>query len=143
MYRLDETRSTWVEVPGSWVDFDLLLVKAEVLEMSVFCLIGVREQSEPSPEDLPVFPNPFYLAEDEEKTLTFLDLNPGSEVSIYDILGECVRVLQVDNTGRAQWNGMNHDDREKVGPGLYIYEVEHASGKAIIGKILVIRKGEK
>ena len=89
--------------------------------------------------EINVFPNPYRAGEfPENDVISFVNLPIGSEIIIYNLLGEPVfRQAGIDFIYR--WNTHNDNDRA-VQSGLYMYLVKDADNKKLTsGKIVIIR----
>lgn len=89
------------------------------------------------------YPNPFYLSQGQ--TVKIANLPPNSEVRIYSISGELIRILEegVDielkgSLGEAIWDGKN-EEGQQVSRGIYICLVIDAGGEKYIGKIAIVK----
>lgn len=83
-------------------------------------------------------PSPFYLNGEENLTFAQESLTPGAVVKIFTINGLLVRKLSFTEAALG-WDGRDNKGR-LVGSGVYIVTSISPAGKAIAGKIPVIRR---
>ncbi len=69
--------------------------------------------------------------------VTFLHLPPGSEIAIFNILGQKIITLKAGAVNSLQWNLRNASGRQ-VPSGIYFYRVK-AEGLNRMGKLTVLR----
>lgn len=88
------------------------------------------------------YPNPCYL--NRGQIVRIANLPPNSQVRIYSLSGELIRILEEvetnveGNLGEAVWDGKNEEGQE-VARGIYIYLVITAEGERKTGKIAIIK----
>jgi hypothetical protein len=101
---------------------------------SIFALFGNVQEVK---TDIKVYPNPYYAGKDD--LLLFTDVYPSSNLRIYTISGELIKILEdEDKDGKIEWDARN----EKgclVASGIYLYITKGASGKKVNGKVGVVR----
>jgi hypothetical protein len=89
-----------------------------------------------------VFPNPFKPGSGgayDAAEITFRNLTRKSTIKIFNIAGELVKTIEVDNVaGEEKWNAKN-DSGEKVASGVYIYYVSTDGGLKAKGKFAIIK----
>jgi GH18 family chitinase len=87
--------------------------------------------------EIKIYPNPCYMNKDEYVRIDIPDDENKTEISIYNILGERLKVLK-DGDGIEQgfgkrigkWYGKN-ENGQKVASGIYIFVVKYANNKKI------------
>ncbi len=84
------------------------------------------------------YPNPFITGIGKDE-VTFSDLPPNSTVRIFTLLGELVKTLTADGSGKATWDGTNSSDN-LVASGIYFYSLQDQNGKQLLRKLAVLRK---
>jgi hypothetical protein len=97
----------------------------------------VREGSTDVAENK-VYPNPYDPDKALGGALKFRNMPPRTVVTIYNIAGEKVRILESSGYGSADWNGTNGQGA-RVAPGLYLYILKSPDGKSTRGKVWVVK----
>ncbi|MFC1637538.1 Ig-like domain-containing protein [Candidatus Margulisiibacteriota bacterium] len=134
LYRLDETHSLWVRVPGSIVTPDLSCVSTLVPHFSVYTLMARPAETL---TEAYAYPNPFKPGAGHT-IVTFTNLASECTIKIFTLTGELVRtILETDGDGVATWDVKN-ESGEDVASGLYLFAIK--SGDDLKrGKLAVIR----
>jgi len=89
-----------------------------------------------------VYPNPFGFTGNENNTVKFINVVPGSTVKIYTVSGELVNAILAADV-MVKWNLKNRYAK-KVSPGIYYYVVENPeSEKRETGKIFILNQEVK
>jgi uncharacterized repeat protein (TIGR01451 family) len=84
------------------------------------------------------FPNPFNPDRAKDGLLKFINVTPGSLITIYTVSGEMVASIDC-KVIRAEWNGKNNRG-SRVSPGVYFYIIKNLeTGKARRGKIFIVK----
>jgi uncharacterized repeat protein (TIGR01451 family) len=85
-----------------------------------------------------IFPNPFNKSTATGGKLKFMNIVPGSIISIFTISGEAVTSTNVGDDTRYSWNGTNYNG-SPVSPGIYYYTITNATTRQFYrGKIFVV-----
>jgi hypothetical protein len=89
------------------------------------------------PEGQPViYPNPFSLS--VKGLLKFVNMVPGSLITIYTVSGEIVTSIDCPKV-REEWNGKNRQGAS-ISPGIYFYLITNQNTKQIKrGKIFIVK----
>ncbi|MBU0687393.1 MAG: DUF2341 domain-containing protein [Candidatus Margulisbacteria bacterium] len=134
IYRLDETNSLWVRVPGATVNTTLNYVSIPVEHLSVYTLMAapVTNLSNAYAYPVPFIPN------DGHTQITFTNLASQCTIRIFDVSGDLVAVLN-ENDGDAQYNwNVTNAAGSNLASGVYFYHIKSAEDDKS-GKIMVIR----
>lgn len=86
------------------------------------------------------FPVPFRPSLGHDK-ITFTDLPPAVEITIFTLNGERIRRLNKNNSEPTLvWNPVRNENGERVGSGLYLFLIRDLStDEKKLGKLIVIR----
>jgi hypothetical protein len=134
------TGTDWELVTGvQTVDKSNNTITATVKHFSTYRILGSYVSADMS--NVKVYPNPYNPATAVLGKLKVINLPMNSVMKLYSVTGELVRKLsEVDdgNLGWLEWDGKN-DDGDKVGKGVYIYQIQDAAGNKKTGKIGLIK----
>jgi len=136
VYRL--VSGNWLEVNDGTlneVDTSSKVVRCEVTHFSTYTILG-KLYSNTSLSKTVIYPNPFYPEDGE--VCNFEKLADNSQVKIFDLSGNFVKELSVNQIlHSASWDGTS-SNKKKVSSGIYIYLITSPSGNRK-GKIGLIR----
>ncbi|MDD5688428.1 MAG: carbohydrate-binding protein [Elusimicrobia bacterium] len=134
------TGTDWDLVSGvQTVDKVNNTVTATVKHFSTYRILGSYVSVDMS--NVKVYPNPYNPETAVSGKLKVINLPMNSTMKLYSVAGRIVRELkEVDfgNLGWLEWDGKN-DDGDKVGRGVYIYQLEDAAGSKKTGKIGLVK----
>ncbi|MDD5687367.1 MAG: Ig-like domain-containing protein [Elusimicrobia bacterium] len=134
------TGSDWEIVTGvQTVDKTNKTVTAKVNHFSTYRILGSYLSVDLS--NVRVYPNPYNFTTAVQGKLKVINLPINSIMKLYSVDGELVRELKeldYGNLGRIEWDGKDGNG-DKVGRGVYIYQVEDAAGKKKTGKIGLVK----
>jgi hypothetical protein len=108
-------------------------ITGELNHLSIFQVATALPSD--TPEDMRIYPNPYYTARDGWMTID--QLPAGSRVRIFTLRGELVMDSSADSHGIFTWQGTNRGGRS-VASGVYLVVVE-GNGIKAIRKLAVIR----
>ncbi|MDD5688424.1 MAG: carbohydrate-binding protein [Elusimicrobia bacterium] len=114
-------------------------VTATVKHFSTYRILGSYVSADLS--NIKIYPNPYNPDTAIQGKLKIINLPMNSIMRLYSVAGRLARELkEIDfgNLGWLEWDGKN-DDGDKVGRGIYIYQVEDAAGNKKTGKIGLIK----
>ncbi|MDD5687846.1 MAG: hypothetical protein PHE88_08455, partial [Elusimicrobia bacterium] len=114
-------------------------VTATVRHFSTYRILGSYVSADLS--NIKIYPNPYNPATAVLGKLKVTNLPLNSIMKLYSVTGEIIRELkEVDygNFGWLEWDAKN-DKGDKVGKGIYIYQIEDVTGRKITGKIGLIK----
>jgi len=97
-------------------------------------------------KDIKPVPNPFYLFSEYDagpgnKTIKFHHMPATATISIYNLGGERVRVIEHESGAIAEWDALT-DNGLPVASGIYIYVIEAPGYGQKIGKMAVFTEQE-
>ncbi|MDD5687532.1 MAG: discoidin domain-containing protein [Elusimicrobia bacterium] len=134
------TGTDWDLVSGvQTVDKVNNTVTATVKHFSTYRILGSYVSADLN--NIKVYPNPYNPATAVLGKLKVTNLPINSVMKLYSVTGEIIRELKeldFGNLGWLEWDGKN-DNGDKVGKGIYIYQIEDASGSKKTGKIGLIK----
>ncbi|MDD5687375.1 MAG: FG-GAP-like repeat-containing protein [Elusimicrobia bacterium] len=134
------TGTEWELVTGvQAVDKSNNTITATVKHFSTYRVLGSYVSSDMS--NVKVYPNPYNPATAVLGKLKLINLPINSIIKLYSVTGELVRELKetdFGNLGWLEWDGKN-DNGDKVGKGVYIYQIQDAAGNKKTGKIGLIK----
>ena len=148
IYCLNTNTLRWEIVDGDQIlDANAKTVSIKINHFSIYALVSIKS-AEDNLSKVKVFPNPYK----ESSTGIFADSVFGSgvvfdkltanvHIRIYNIAGERVADLTLDNTnGRYVWDCTNNSG-QKVASGVYIYMITNldSSSDKLKGKLVIIR----
>jgi hypothetical protein len=130
----------WDLVTGiQTVDKSNNTVTATVKHFSIYRILGNYVSADMG--NIKVYPNPYNPTTAVLGKLKVINLPMNCIMKLYSVTGELVRELKeidYDNLGWIEWDGKN-DDGDKVGKGVYIYQIEDAAGSKKTGKIGLVK----
>ncbi|MDD5687547.1 MAG: carbohydrate-binding protein [Elusimicrobia bacterium] len=134
------TGTDWDLVSGvQTVDKVNNTITATVKHFSTYRILGSYVSADMS--NVKIYPNPYNPATAVLGKLKIINLPMNSNMKLYNVTGELVRELkEIDfgNLGWIEWDGKDSDG-DKVGRGIYIYQIEDAAGSKKSGKIGLIK----
>jgi len=98
-------------------------------------LVGIHDDHLYDLTDIYAYPNPF--RSDRHTGVTFNGLPPGSEIRVYDIVGNLVYET-VSPAFELDWDVTNSSGAE-LAAGVYLYHVTAPGGESVTAKLAVIR----
>lgn len=125
--RFDEDSKSWTLVPTT-VDSALKRVTGRTAHFSKFQIMTLSPSADIS--NVKVFPNPFRPSKGHTE-IKFVNLPESATVKIYTMLGQRVRELTADSTGRAVWDAKNNAGKDVVSD-IYLAIVEGAGDRKIL-----------
>lgn len=125
--RFDETSQQWTLLPST-VDSVSKRVIGRTQHLSKFQIVSVLPAS--SISNAKVFPNPFQSSKGHTE-IKFTNIPEGTRIKIYTIVGQLVKELFADSTGRASWDVKNSSGKE-VASDIYLAMIEGTGGKKIL-----------
>jgi hypothetical protein len=114
-------------------------VTATVKHFSTYRILGSYVSADMS--NVKIYPNPYNPNTAANGKLKITNLPMNSIMKLYSVTGELVRELKeldFGNLGWLEWDGKNNDG-DKVGRGVYIYQIEDGNGKKKTGKIGLVK----
>ncbi|MDD5688275.1 MAG: Ig-like domain-containing protein [Elusimicrobia bacterium] len=134
------TGTDWDLVTGvQTVDKANNTVTATVRHFSTYRILGSYVSADIN--NVKVYPTPYNPNTAVQGKLKIINLPMNCVMKLYSVTGEMVRELkEIDfgNLGWLEWDGKN-DDGDKVGRGVYIYQIEDAAGSKKTGKIGLVK----
>jgi hypothetical protein len=134
----DETNKRWEALPTTvYPSNNMVIGKSN--HLSKFALLESIPVNDFS--TVKVYPNPYNPTTAVSGKLKMINLPVNSIMKLYSVTGELVRELKeinFGNLGWLEWDGKN-DDGDKVGKGVYIYQIQDAAGKKKTGKIGLVK----
>ncbi|MDD5688205.1 MAG: carbohydrate-binding protein [Elusimicrobia bacterium] len=134
------TGTDWDLVTGlQTVDKTNNTVTATVKHFSTYRILGSYLSADMS--NIKVYPNPYNPATAVLGKLKVMNLPVNSIMKLYNVSGGLVRELkEIDfgNLGWLEWDGKNADG-DKVGRGIYVYQINDSAGNKKTGKIGLIK----
>ncbi|MDD5688433.1 MAG: chitobiase/beta-hexosaminidase C-terminal domain-containing protein [Elusimicrobia bacterium] len=134
------TGTDWELATGiQTVDKSNNTITATVKHFSTYRILGSYVSADMS--NVKVYPNPYNPATAVLGKLKIINLPMNSTMKLFSVTGEIVRELKetdFGNLGWLEWDGKN-DNGDKVGKGVYIYQLEDATGSKKTGKIGLIK----
>jgi hypothetical protein len=109
------------------------MITGELNHLSIYQVATTQAAS--SPEDMRIYPNPYYTSRDG--WLTIDQIPAGSRIRLFTLRGEMVLDSNADSHGIFTWQGANRGGRA-VASGVYLVVVE-GNGIKTIRKLAVIR----
>ncbi|MDD5688430.1 MAG: carbohydrate-binding protein [Elusimicrobia bacterium] len=130
----------WDLVSGvQTVDKTNKTVTATVKHFSTYRILGSYVSTDLN--TVKVYPNPYNPTTAINGMLKVINLPLNVKMKFYSVNGELIRELkEIDygNLGWIVWDGKN-DDGDKVGRGVYVYQLEDANGKKKTGKVGLVK----
>ncbi|MCX7905304.1 MAG: T9SS type A sorting domain-containing protein, partial [Elusimicrobiales bacterium] len=126
--RYDEDKKLWIPL-NSYRSSNYLI--GETYGLSIFAIMELIAAN--NIDNIKIYPNP-YKPNTTPGYLTFSNLPPNTQIYIHSLSGELIKKIITNNSGIAQWDGKNMNNRD-VASGMYIAIVISPDGKKIIKKI--------
>ncbi|MDD5688212.1 MAG: FG-GAP-like repeat-containing protein [Elusimicrobia bacterium] len=134
------TGTDWELVTGiQTVDKTNNTVTATVKHFSTYRILGSYLSADMN--NVRVYPNPYNPTTAVLGKLKVMNLPVNSVMKLYNVSGGLVRELkEIDfgNLGWIEWDGKNADG-DKVGRGVYVYQIEDSAGNKKTGKIGLVK----
>ncbi|MDD5688391.1 MAG: DUF2341 domain-containing protein [Elusimicrobia bacterium] len=134
------TGTDWELVEGvQIIDKINKTLTATVKHFSTYRILGSYISADMS--NIKIYPNPYNPDTAVQGKLKIINLPINSVMKLYSVSGRLARELkEVDfgNLGWLEWDGKN-DDGDKVGRGMYIYQIEDGAGNKKTGKIGLVK----
>jgi len=148
-WRLDETRNTWVELPGTGADTAARTITVPFNTTGVYSMIGTQDTG--ISKSFKAYPVPFRPNGPDAGTglgqtgteaagITFENAPQSGKIEIYTLDGRLVKKISVPDSLPFPYK-VNWDVRtasgQKAASGVYIWRV-NAAGSSMTGKLMVI-----
>ncbi len=134
LYQLGSGSTTWEKVTAISRDTINNTISGVVSSFSYFSLM--MNDWDTNLNNVIVYPNPC-ITDKYGYQLNFANLTQNSTVKIFNIAGELVKEIRVDNPIEI-WN-LDNDDSERIASGIYIYLITDPAGNKKVGKLAVVK----
>jgi len=142
IFYLDESNSRWLPVEVCKIDTMGNNLSADVNHFSIYTVMSVIPPSNLS--EVIIYPNPCYMKKDGYVRISHIPLSAKNvKISIYNIAGELVRILEEGKTIETQifykigkWDGRN-ENNQRVASGVYICLIKSENSK-ITKKVAIL-----
>ncbi|MBU1752803.1 DUF11 domain-containing protein, partial [bacterium] len=133
-YRLGTSSTTWESISNISRNTVNNTVSGVVGSFSFFALMMPAWNT--TLKNVVVYPNPC-ITEKHGYQMYFANLTQNSTIKIFNIAGELVKEIAVDNPTEI-WK-IDNDDGERVASGLYIYLITDPASNRKVGKMAIIK----
>jgi hypothetical protein len=136
IFRLDEEEAKWRRLPSCGVDRLTCSISAQTERSAVYRILAS------TPSDLGrllVCPNPFAPDLSPGGVVRFINLTRDATIRIFDVEGRLIwKEVLTNSIGATAWGGTTSTG-EPASTGIYLFTVTDSHGKAVSGKIALVR----